>query len=93
MKRLEAEKVLLGWRPVFNPEQAQEDVVRAVIEVKISPEQIWVIIEFPVSLASFDLKPPSVMGIIRVADEVRVEVQTTLHRQITTEAPASVKEK
>ena len=62
-------------------------------EVKISPEQIWVIIEFPVSLASFDLKPPSVMGIIRVADEVRVEVQTTLHRQITTEAPASVKEK
>ena len=39
LKRLEAENVLLGWRPVFNPEQAQEDVVRAVIEVKISPER------------------------------------------------------
>lgn len=39
LARLEAEKVLLGWRPVFNPEKAQEDVVRAVIEVKISPER------------------------------------------------------
>jgi len=39
LKRLEAENVLLGWRPIFNPEQAQEDVVRAVIEVKISPER------------------------------------------------------
>ena len=39
LNRLEAEKILLGWRPVFNPEKAQENVVRAVIEVKISPER------------------------------------------------------
>ena len=39
LKRLEAEEVLLGWRPVLNPERAQENVVRAVIEVKISPER------------------------------------------------------
>ena len=39
LKRLEAERVLLGWRPVFNPEKAQENVVRAVIEVRISPER------------------------------------------------------
>lgn len=39
LSRLEAEGVLLGWRPVFNPEKAQENVVRAVIEVKISPER------------------------------------------------------
>ena len=39
LSRLESEKVLLGWRPVFNPEKAQENVVRAVIEVKISPER------------------------------------------------------
>lgn len=39
LKRLEAEKVLLGWRPIFNPEKAQENIVRAVIEVKISPER------------------------------------------------------
>ena len=39
LKRLEGEQILLGWRPVFNPERAQETIVRAVIEVKISPER------------------------------------------------------
>ncbi|MFT4902088.1 MAG: DNA-binding Lrp family transcriptional regulator [Lentimonas sp.] len=39
LKRLKAEGVLLGWRPVFNPERNQENSVRAVIEVKISPER------------------------------------------------------
>ena len=39
LSRLEAEEILLGWRPVLNPESAQENVVRAVIEVKISPER------------------------------------------------------
>jgi polyisoprenoid-binding protein YceI len=68
-------------------------IVAKAREVKISPEQIGMIIEFPLSLASFDLEPPSVMGIIRVADEVKVEVQTTLHRRITPAVSASVKEK
>jgi DNA-binding Lrp family transcriptional regulator len=39
IERLEAERILLGWRPVLNPERAQENIVRAVIEVKISPER------------------------------------------------------
>lgn len=39
LKRLEAEKILLGWRPILNSELAQENIVRAVIEVKISPER------------------------------------------------------
>lgn len=39
LSRLEAEEILLGWRPVLNPERAQEGAVRAVIEVKISPER------------------------------------------------------
>ena len=39
IERLKAEKVLLGWRPVLNPEHADQDFVRAVIEVKISPER------------------------------------------------------
>ncbi|NBB77998.1 MAG: Lrp/AsnC family transcriptional regulator [Verrucomicrobia bacterium] len=39
LSRLETEQILLGWRPVLNPEQAQEGIVRAVIEVKISPER------------------------------------------------------
>ena len=32
-------KVLLGWRSVLNPEHADQGLVRAVIEVKISPER------------------------------------------------------
>ncbi|MFP4166676.1 MAG: Lrp/AsnC family transcriptional regulator [Opitutales bacterium] len=39
LKRLKSEKILLGWRPVLNPELVRENVVRAVIEVKISPER------------------------------------------------------
>ena len=39
LTRLKVEEILLGWRPVLNPERAQEAVVRAVIEVKISPER------------------------------------------------------
>jgi len=39
LKRLEGEEILLGWRPIFNPERAQETLVRAVIEVTISPER------------------------------------------------------
>ncbi len=31
-------------------------------------------LEFPVSLAAYRLKPPSVLGLIRVGDEVRVKV-------------------
>ena len=39
LERLKTEKILLGWRPVLNPEHADQDLVRAVIEVKISPER------------------------------------------------------
>ncbi|HKK17606.1 MAG TPA: Lrp/AsnC family transcriptional regulator, partial [Opitutales bacterium] len=39
ISHLESERILLGWRPVLNPERAQENIVRAVIEVKISPER------------------------------------------------------
>jgi DNA-binding Lrp family transcriptional regulator len=39
LKDLQKQKILLGWRPVINPETFEENVVRAVIEVKISPER------------------------------------------------------
>ncbi len=39
LERLINEKILLGWRPVINPEHADQDYVRAVIEVRISPER------------------------------------------------------
>ena len=52
--RLEAEEILLGWRPVLNPERAQEDVVRAVIEVKISPEREGGFDRLATRIARFD---------------------------------------
>lgn len=39
LERLKEEKILLGWIPVLHPEHESEEAVRAVIEVKISPER------------------------------------------------------
>ncbi|MFP6854892.1 MAG: Lrp/AsnC family transcriptional regulator [Opitutales bacterium] len=39
LSRLRSEGILLGWRPVFNPAEVEDESVRAVIEVKISPER------------------------------------------------------
>ena len=52
--RLEAEGILLGWRPVLNPERAQEGIVRAVIEVKISPERDGGFDRLATRIARFD---------------------------------------
>lgn len=54
IERLEAEGILLGWRPVLNPERAQENVVRAVIEVKISPERDGGFDRLATRIARFD---------------------------------------
>lgn len=39
LRRLSEEKILLGWRPIINPDHDPEGHVRAVIEVRISPER------------------------------------------------------
>lgn len=39
LEQLKHEKILLGWRPVLNPDNVKAENVRAVIEVKISPER------------------------------------------------------
>lgn len=39
LERLKAENILLGWIPVLHPDHESEEAVRAVIEVKISPER------------------------------------------------------
>lgn len=39
LKQLKEQKILLGWRPVLNPSAGLDDLVRAVIEVKIKPER------------------------------------------------------
>ena len=38
LSRLESEGSLLGWRAILNPEKVQDGLVRAVIEVRLSPE-------------------------------------------------------
>jgi DNA-binding Lrp family transcriptional regulator len=39
MERLKKERVLLGWRPILHPDTWEAHKVRAVIEVRISPER------------------------------------------------------
>lgn len=39
MEELRAADILLGWRPVLNPEIEADNVVRAAIEVRITPER------------------------------------------------------
>jgi hypothetical protein len=46
--------------------------------LKESGERVTFDLEFPVSLGEFDLKAPSVLGIIRVGDKVSVKATFTL---------------
>ncbi|MEX2381509.1 MAG: Lrp/AsnC family transcriptional regulator [Opitutales bacterium] len=39
IEELKRKHILLGWRPVFHPEAQVDSTVRAVIEVKITPER------------------------------------------------------
>lgn len=55
--------------------------VRAVTrDLSVTPEQISFAMEFPLSLASFRLQPPSVLGLIKVDDQIMVNVRVTLLR-------------
>jgi hypothetical protein len=56
-----------------------ERKVRATVSnLKESGERITFDLDFPVSLGEFDLKAPSVLGIIRVGDKVSVKAIFTL---------------
>ncbi len=39
LNKLRDNNILLGWRPILNPEAVEKERVRAVIEVKTSPER------------------------------------------------------
>lgn len=39
LQQLEADQVLLGWRPVLNPKALAENEVQALIEVSVVPER------------------------------------------------------
>lgn len=52
-------------------------------EFKETPEEITLVADLSVSLKDFGLKAPGVFGIIRVADEVRVEIEVVLFDAVT----------
>ncbi|MBC2593562.1 Lrp/AsnC family transcriptional regulator [Ruficoccus amylovorans] len=39
LENLKEEGILMGWRPIINPDFGGDEIVHAVIEVKISPER------------------------------------------------------
>ncbi|MGF1449719.1 MAG: Lrp/AsnC family transcriptional regulator [Opitutales bacterium] len=39
LAKLKDERILLGWRPILNPDHQPEERVRAVIELRIRPER------------------------------------------------------
>lgn len=39
LEGMEAEELLLGWRPILNPETVDTEKVQAIIEVRIRPER------------------------------------------------------
>jgi hypothetical protein len=49
-------------------------------DLVITPEQISFAMEFTLSLASFLLQPPSVLGFIKVDDQVQVKARVLLKR-------------
>jgi len=61
--------------------QVKQRVTATTENLLVTPEQISFVLSFPVSLASFQLKPPSVLGFIKVDDQVQVEVQVILLQQ------------
>jgi hypothetical protein len=62
-------------REISLPVQAE------IHDLVVTPERILFAMEFPFSLASFQLEAPSVLGFIRVDDLVRVRIDVFLRRQ------------
>jgi len=58
-----------------------QKVAATVRDLARTPEQITFTLEFPLSLASYALEPPSVLGMIKVDDRVRVVARVILSRQ------------
>ena len=64
----------LQIRDVTKPVQA------TTRELLVTPEKVSFEMEFNISLADYGLKPPSILGLIRVDDQVRVNVMVSLTR-------------
>ncbi|MGK2904745.1 MAG: YceI family protein [Desulfuromonadales bacterium] len=49
-------------------------------DLVMTPEHISFAMEFPLSLTSFQLQPPSALGFIKVKDQIQVKVRVLLQR-------------
>lgn len=88
---LDPEKILQQWQEqegargtlTFDLQirQVKQRVTATTRDLLVTPEQISFVMSFPVSLASFQLKPPSVLGFIKVDDQVHVDVKVFLVQQ------------
>ena len=67
----------------------KQNVMAQVTQFKTTAEKTTFTLNFDVSLKSFGLKPPSVMGIIRVGDTVRLQAEVTLTPKQAQEEPSS----
>jgi hypothetical protein len=56
----------------------EQAIAAQVSQLTDTENSFSVELQFPVSLAAYGLKPPSVLGFIRVGDEVRVKVSVQL---------------
>ena len=61
--------------------EISQRVQAATRDLVVTPEQVSFTMEFALSLASFHLKPPRVLGFIKVDDQVQVEASVFLRRQ------------
>ena len=86
---LDPDVILQQWQSNATPGRLEFDlrireisqkVQAAISDLAVTPEQISFVLKFPLSLASFQLEPPSVLGFIRVDDQVRVEARVFLRR-------------
>jgi hypothetical protein len=87
---LDPDVILQQWQSDATPGHLEFDlrireisqkVQAAISDLAVTPEQISFVLKFPLSLASFQLEPPSVLGFIRVDDQVQVEARVFLRRQ------------
>jgi len=59
----------------------QKKVVAQISHVHIDPNEITFTLDSELSLKSFGLKPPNVLGIIRVGDKIKIHADVTLNRK------------
>jgi len=94
-RELDSEELLASWQSFPQGELAFDLSIRGLIRpvtatvrnLTVSEQSIDLTLEFTLSLENFALEAPGVLGIIRVDDLVKVEVDTQLKR--TSQGPVA----